>query len=233
MQGSPMNSKTIFVLFLITASVLYPQTNHIEALKKGGWSGGLAGWLGWEKFDITDNLPNSTSSSNVDGFNFVFSSRNGSIVETDAVFGFDFQWRQKNRTISPIIHSNANISEELNQKLWFLGLWARYYVPAGGEFAIFFEGSAGYASLTEEYYIINTTLEYLPKNFEASANGFAYNAGAGISIFVSSQVAFEVTGRWEGGNLSGKRDYWYYEDNDLDVKIGNWYILFGFQIFLR
>jgi len=219
-------------MIILLSMSIYPQINREEALKQGGWSGGLAGWLGWEKFDISDNLPDSTKSSNVDGFNFVFSSRNGSIVETNAVFGFDFQWRQKDRTTSPGITPNANISEELNQKVWFLGLWARYYIPAGGEFAIFFEGSAGYASFTEEY-IINTTLEYLPENFKASANGFAYNAGAGISLFISSQVAFEVTGRWEGGKLSGKRDYWYFEDNDLDVKIGNWYLLFGFQVFLR
>jgi len=227
-----VKTKIVLSMIILLSMSIYPQINREEALKKGGWSGGLAGWVGWEKFDITDNLPNSTKSSNIDGFNFVFSSRNGSIVETDAVFGFDFQWREKNRTTTPGINSNANISEELNQKVWFLGLWARYYVPAGGEFAIFFEGSAGYASLTEEY-IINTTLEYLPENFEASANGFAYNAGAGISLFVSTHVSFEVTGRWEGGKLSGKRDYWYFEDNDLDVKIGNLYLLFGFQIFLR
>lgn len=217
---------------LLTVTIIYPQRNQIEALKKGGWSGGLAGWLGWEKFDITDNLPDSAKSSNIDGFNFVFSSRNGSIVENNAVFGFDFQWREKNRTISPGINMNADISEEFNQKVWFLGLLVRYFVPAGGEFAIFFEGSAGYASLTEEY-IINTTLEYLPENFKASANGFAYNAGAGISLFVSPHVAFEVTGRWEGGKLSGTKDYWYFEDNDIDVKINNWYVLFGFQIFLK
>jgi hypothetical protein len=46
-------------------------------------------------------------------------------------------------------------------------------------------------------------------------------AGAGISLFVSSQVAFEVTGRWEGGKLSGTKDYWYFEANDLDVKLEN------------
>jgi len=74
-------------MIILLSMSIYPQINREEALKQGGWSGGLAGWLGWENYDVSEN--NST----VDGYNFIFSSRNGSIVETNGVFGFDFQWR--------------------------------------------------------------------------------------------------------------------------------------------
>ena len=75
---------------------IYPQLNREEALKKGGWTGGIAGWLGWENYDVSEY------DSKVDGYNFIFSSRNGSIVETNGVFGFDFQWRERHRTTKRI-----------------------------------------------------------------------------------------------------------------------------------
>jgi len=149
-------------------------------LKKGGWTGGMAGWVGWENYDVSEN--NST----VDGYNFIFSSRNGSIVETNAVFGFDFQWREKHRTIK---ESNPDkLSETVKDKVWFIGLWARYYIPFGGNFAMFLEGSGGYAVFTKEYEIV--TDEYTSGS-ETFANGFAYNGGIGVSHFVSQNAAFE------------------------------------------
>ena len=210
---------------------MYSQQNSEEALKKGGWSGGLAGWLGWENFDLTENSGVVTKKSKVDGFNFIFSSRNGSIVETNGVFGFDFQWRERNRTTTPDPNPN-NTSESLNEKIWFLGLWARYYIPFGGNFALFFEGSGGYASFSLKNETI-TTLEYFYENNDAYANGFAYNAGIGISHFVSQNAAFELTGRYEGGSLNGENENNNGDKNDLNVKLKNIFILFGFQIYLR
>lgn len=209
-----MYIKKIFLLIFLFASIIYSQQNREVALTKGGWSGGLAGWLGWENYDVSEN--NST----VDGYNFIFSSRNGSIVETNGVFGFDFQWREKHRTIK---ESNpAKLSETVKDKVWFLGLWARYYIPWGGNFAMFLEGSGGYAVFSKENEII--TDEHTSES-ETFANGFAYNAGIGISHFVSQNAAFELTGRWEGGSLNG--------DEDLNITLGNIFILFGFQIYLR
>ncbi|MCW8804428.1 MAG: hypothetical protein OQK57_08530, partial [Ignavibacteriaceae bacterium] len=85
-----MNIKNILIIIILLSLPIYPQLNREEALKKGGWSGGIAGWLGWENFDLSQNLGDVTQKSKVDGFNFIFSSRNGSIVETNGVFGFDF-----------------------------------------------------------------------------------------------------------------------------------------------
>jgi hypothetical protein len=205
----------IFILFSI---VLNAQQNLEIALKKGGWTGGLAGWLGWENFKTSENNTNSK----IDGYNFTFSSRNGSFVENFGVFGFDFEWTQKDRTTTPDPNSN-NQSEKLNEKIWFLGLWARYYMPLEGELALFIEGSAGYAVFNQE----QNKIGYGEADYSTgrSANGFAYNAGAGFSLFVSPNAAFEITGRWEGGSLNG--------DEDLNIKLGNISILFGIQIYLR
>ena len=68
---------------------------------------------------------------------------------------------------------------------------------------------------------------------ESFANGFAYNAGIGESNFVSPNVAFEITGRWEGGSLNGDKENYDATKSDLNLKLGNIFILFGFQIFLR
>ena len=214
--------KNILFIIFILSKLVYPQLNREEALKKGGWTGGMAGWVGWENYDVSEN--NST----VDGYNFIFSSRNGSIVETNGVFGFDFQWREKHRTIK---ESNpAKLSETVKDKVWFIGLWARYYIPWGGNFAMFLEGSGGYAVFSKEYEIVAD--EYTSGS-ETFANGFAYNGGIGISHFVSQNAAFELTGRYEGGSLNGDNENYAGVKNDLNVKLKNIFILFGFQIYLR
>jgi len=220
----------LFVLILFSVS-LYPQANMEQALKKGGWTGGLAGWVGWENYKVTEKVNDVNQESKIDGYNFIISSRNGSLVENYGVFGFDFQWRQRDRTTKPDPNPN-NISETLNEKEWFIGLWARYYLPLEGEFALFIEGSAGYAVYSEDFEVINTS-EVLESNYNASANGFACNAGVGFSLFVSPNAAFEITGRWEGGSLSGSRDFKSAGSNELSVDRGNIFILFGFQVYLR
>lgn len=223
--------KIILYLLFFISTLIYPQINREDALRKGGWCGGLAGWLGWDNFDVSETYGDVIQNSKIDGFDFIFSSRNGSIVETNGIFGFDFQWREKNRTTKPEPNP-LNLSETVKDKVWFLGLWARYYIPWGGNFAMFLEGSGGYAVYTQvnESY---TTEESSLKKTESFANGFAYNAGLGISHFVSPNVSFEITGRWEGGSLNGETEYPYGSKNDLNVKLGNIFILFGFQIFLR
>jgi opacity protein-like surface antigen len=226
-----MNIKKIFLLVLILSFIIYPQQNREQALKKGGWSGGLAGWLGWENYDFSENLDDANNKVKVDGFNFIFSSRNGSIVEDNSLFGFDFQWRERNRTNTPDPNPN-NTSESVNEKVWFLGLWARYYIPFGGNFAMYFEGSGGYSSFSQKDETI-TDLEYAYYNNDAYANGFAYNAGIGISHFVSQHAAFELTGRYEGGSLNGENTNYNGAKNELNVKIKNIFLLFGFQIYLR
>jgi len=128
------------VLILILNSVsIHSQQNREQALMKGGWTGGLAGWVGWENFKISEKIGDVNNDSKIDGYNFIFSSRNGSLVENNGVFGFDFQWRQRDRTTKPDPNPD-NSGESLNEKEWFIGLWARYYIPMAGELAMFFEG---------------------------------------------------------------------------------------------
>jgi opacity protein-like surface antigen len=224
------NKLLIFLIFLFTTSI-FPQQNMNQALKKGGWTGGLAGWVGWENFNVSETNGDLISNSKVDGYNFIFSSRNGSLVENNGVFGFDFQWRQKDRTVTPDPNP-SNISEINDESIWFLGLWARYYIPLEGEFAMFIEGSGGYASFSQKYDFA-TTEEPDLDNSNSSANGFAYNAGVGFSLFVSPNAAFEITGRWEGGTLSGNTEYTSGSSSDLEVKLSNIFILFGFQVYLQ
>jgi len=217
----------LFLIITITAAT-YSQPNMVQALQKGGWTGGLAGWVGWENYKTDVNLGDRSEVAKVDGFNFIFSSRNGSIVETNGVFGFDFQWREKTRTTKP----DPNPEEYEKERVWFLGLWARYYFRLGGNFAFFIEGSGGYAVFNQVNEIV-TTEEQSAIKVESSANGFAYNGGVGLSHFISSNAAFEITGRWEGGSLNGDKIYPSGSKNDFNIKLGNFFILFGFQIYLR
>ena len=226
-----MITKYLLLIIIAISVSVYPQQNHEKALSKGGWTGGLAGWIGWENFKISEKVGDVNSNSKVDGYNFIFSSRNGSLVENNGVFGFDFQWRQRDRTTKPDPNPN-NGSESINEKEWFLGLWARYYIPLEGELAMFIEGSGGYAVYSQDYENINSN-NIDSSNYKASANGFAYNAGVGFTLFVSPNAAFEITGRWEGGSLNGDREYQYDGTNELNVKLSNIYILFGFQVYLR
>lgn len=220
----------MFFLAILPFAEAYTQQNLEQALNKGGWTGGLAGWIGWEDFNAAENLGDSSSQANVDGFNFIFNSRNGSIVETNGVFGFDFQWREKSRTTKPEPNP-FNESEHIEDKVWFLGLWARYYIPWGGNFAMFLEGSGGYAVYSQKIENIST-LEYVKPNPESFANGFAYNLGIGFAHFISPNAAFEITGRWEGGSLNGEKKE-SGSTKELNVKLGNIFLLFGFQVYLR
>ncbi|MBT8378460.1 MAG: outer membrane beta-barrel protein [Ignavibacteria bacterium] len=219
---------SFLILSIISTTVIYSQPNLDIALQKGGWTGGLAGWVGWENFKTDVNVGENSNINKVDGFNFIFSSRNGSIVETNGVFGFDFQWREKSRTTKPDPNP-SNLSEYEKERVWFLGLWARYYFRIGGNFAFFIEGSGGYAVFNRVTESV-TTLEQSTIKLESSANGFAYNGGIGFSHFISPNAAFEVTGRYEGGSLNGDRKS--PEKNDLNIKLGNIFILFGFQVYL-
>jgi hypothetical protein len=224
--------KNIILFFLILPTFfIYPQRNLEEALRKGGWTGGISGWVGWENYKTTTNIDDQSSNAKINGFNFIFSSRNGSIVEKNGVFGFDFQWREKTSTTKPDPNPD-NTSVYKRDKEWFIGLWARYYIPMAGNFAMFLEGSGGYAVYNQ----VNETqsdLEYSTGKVEGYANGFAYNAGIGFSNFISPNAAFEITGRWEGGSLNGTMENSSVSSGDLNVKPRNIFILFGFQVFLR
>ena len=59
--------KVIFLVLILLLTInIYPQTNREQALAKGGWSGGLAGWVGWENYDVSESLEGISSKSKVD-----------------------------------------------------------------------------------------------------------------------------------------------------------------------
>ena len=102
-------------------------------------------------------------------------------------------------------------------------------MPLVGNFAMFIEGSGGYAVFDKERRYDDLNLQ----TSESFANGFAYNAGIGFSNFVTPDIAFEITGRYEGGSLNGETQDESAVKNDLNIKLKNIFILFGFQVYLR
>lgn len=214
------------VTILIILTVNLSAQNSYKALTKGGWTGSLAGSMGWDNFK-TDR---EGTINKIDGFNFIFSSRNGRIVEQNAAFGFDFQWRQNSVTTKPDPNP-TNRTEFTRERVWFLGLWARYYFVTGN-FAFFPEGSAGYASYNSaEEFEDDAALTQFKS--EGSASGFAYNLGFGVAHFVSPNISFDLTARWEGGSLNGDVEDANGNKTDLKVTLGNIYLLLGFQIYLK
>ncbi len=199
------------ILLFVTQT--YSQETIIP-LTQGGWVGGLSGNVGWDDYSSSGN---GYATKN-DGFGFSISSRNGQFVINNLSVGFDIQWNENELTT---ISEYSDNSFERN-KLGFIGLWSRYYIPfIGTGWAIFSEVSLGYTNykfLTEKILISSTQIE-------SSAGGFAYNLGLGATIFVSNNIAFETTLRYQGGKLTG--------DDSLEIKLSNKDILFGIMIYLK
>ncbi|VAX26343.1 hypothetical protein MNBD_IGNAVI01-2510 [hydrothermal vent metagenome] len=218
----------IATVFLVATSLINAQGTIIP-LMQNGWVGGLSGNLGWDNYTINASSSNFGIDSKVTGFNFTISSRNGRFVEDNSVIGFDLQWKQSNSTATPQNHLGSE--PYTKERLGFIGLWMRYYVPfIGTGWAIFPEASFGYGnfkSITDEL-----SLE-AGRREEASADGFVYNVGLGATIFVSNNIAFEATGRYQGGKLKG--DYVFDEEvsDNLEIKLSNIDVLFGIMIYMR
>ncbi len=141
----------------------------------------------------------------------------------DLSVGFDFQWKEKN-----LAFQNKRTEFERHG---FIGFWMRYYVPFfGTALAMYPEASVGYGnykSETRHWDIHNMT----------TADGFAYNVGLGITQFISNPIAFEITGRYQGGTLSGtglnSDGYSYESKSNIEIELSNIDILFGIMIYLK
>lgn len=220
-----MNFKTITIIqtvilgiFLLNIGVNAQGT--IIPLMKDGWVGGLSGSLGWDNYNINAGDENIVVDSEAKGFGFIISSRNGRFVEDNAVMGFDLQWEENHLT---------TLSQNNEKRLGFIGLWIRYYVPFVG-WAAYSETSVGYGNYKS---IEEKELYSGFSKHNAFADGFVYNVGLGATIFVSNNVAFEATGRYQGGKLKGEYEYAYESFNNLEIKLSNLDILFGIMVYLR
>lgn len=225
--------KIIFSMFVLTATINAQGT--IIPLMQDGWVGGLSGNLGWDNYTINAGNENVTVDSEAKGFGFIISSRNGRFVEDNAVLGFDLQWEQNSLTTTP---QNMSGRESYTKKrLGFIGLWMRYYIPfIGSGWAIYPEVSLGYGN----YKSIGSGYEpplfsSLSYNGEtnAVADGFVYNVGFGATMFVSNNVAFEATGRYQGGTLKGNYEVFDESLDNLEIKLSNIDVLFGIMIYMR
>ncbi len=224
----PLN-KIITIFFVIANSLIYAQGTIIP-LMQDSWVGGLSGNLGWDNYSINASNSNYGVDSKVKGFSFTISSRNGKFVEDNAVIGFDLQWEDGNLTTTP---QNISGSESYTKKrLGFVGLWMRYYIPfIGSGWAIFPEASVGYGnykSVNEE-----TVNNNLVTKSNALADGFVYNVGLGATIFVSNNIAFEATGRYQGGKLKGDYEFTGQTLDNLEIRLSNIDVLFGIMIYMR
>lgn len=227
--------KIIYSLFLLTAAINAQGT--IIPLTQDGWVGGLSGNLGWDNYSV-----NATGSGNLDvdsrveGFSFTISSRNGKFVEDNAVLGFDFQWEENSITLTP--ESIDGITDNNKKRLGFIGLWARYYIPfIGTGWAIYPEVSVGYGN----YKSVNkncpppislSSMMYISETI-ATADGFVYNVGLGATMFVSNNIAFEATVRYQGGTLKGNYEIYSASLDNLEIKLSNIDVLFGIMVYLR
>jgi len=219
----------ITMVLFIMSSLINAQSTIIP-LMQDGWVGGLSGNLGWDNYQVNASNSNFGVDSKTTGFNFTISSRNGRFVEDNAVIGFDLQWTDGNSTTTP--QNISGSKSYTKERLGFIGLWMRYYIPfIGTGWAIYPEASAGYGNfkrINEE--TVNNNL--ITKN-NATADGFVYNVGFGATIFVSNNIAFEATGRYQGGKLKGDYNLITETTDNLEIKLSNIDVLFGIMIYMR
>lgn len=210
----PFLKRICFLSILLFAIQTYGQETIIP-LTEGGWVGGLSGNVSWDDYRV--------NGSQADGFNFSVSSRNGRFVMNNLSVGFDLQWSENELTVvSEIIDKDYE-----KNRLGFIGLWSRYYIPfIGTGWAIFPEASLGYGNYYSETELRSSVLDLIhPSGMKISADGFVYNLGLGAAMFVSNNVAFETTVRYQGGKLTG--------DDNLEIELSNIDILFGIMIYLK
>lgn len=223
----------VFLSLILCYNSLYAQGTIIP-LKQEGWVGGLSGFVGWDNYSAKASNTHRNIDSDTEGFGFVISSRNGRFVQDNLAFGFDFLWEEKHLTTTRYDLEPLDIyPTEVYRKdrLGFIGFWLRYYIPfIGTGWAIYPEASVGYGAFktTEEPTPFPGTGEVTRK-----ADGLVYNLGFGGTIFVSNNVAFETTVRYQGGNLTGEYEIDSEKLDNLEVKLSNVDILFGIMVYLR
>lgn len=227
MKFSPILKRICYFTFFIFATLASGQET-ILPLTTGGWVGGLSGNVGWDNYNSSASNTVDNYDSKTEGFGFTISSRNGQFVMNNLSVGFDFQWNEHDLNTKYSDGSEDNKTDRLG----FFGLWSRYYIPfIGTGWAIFPEVSLGYGNFKSINDPINTQTDLQKK--EISADGFAYNLGFGATMFVSNNVAFETTLRYQGGTLKGDLNDEGKQYDNLEIELSNIDIIFGIMIYLR
>lgn len=223
----PFLKRICFFSILLFATQTYGQETIIP-LTEGGWVGGLSGNVSWNAYNSSASNTANNYDSKSDGFGFSVSSRNGHFVINNLSVGFDLQWSENELTTKHI-----DGSEDYNKnRLGFFGLWSRYYISfMGTGWAIFPEISLGYGNFKSIMDPIN--YQTVVQKNETSADGFVYNLGFGATMFVSNNVAFEITLRYQGGTLKGDLDDKGEQFDNLEIELSNIDILFGIMIYLK
>lgn len=235
----PKSFFSFLTLFMVVSVSTYAQGTIIPLMQEG-WVGGLSGFIGWDNYTTQADNGNIYMDLKSKGFNFIISSRNGRFVEDNLAFGFDLQWEEKSLSTEPTGSQSdgSTIPFGLDKyskiRLGFLGLWVRYYIPfIGTGWAVFPEASAGYGNYKSESQFTEATGGTMISNTDASADGFVYHIGFGGTIFVSNNVAFEATVRYQGGKLTGNYEIRSQNLDNLEVKLSNIDVLFGIMVYLR
>ncbi len=230
--------RIIFSIFLL--AIIINAQGTIIPLMQDGWVGGLSGNLGWDNYTTKADNGSTFIDLESNGFGFIISSRNGRFVEDNVVFGFDLQWEEKNLTTIPVNSQSDGsslpfgIDTYSKTRLGFIGFWFRYYIPfIGTGWAVFPEVSAGYGNYRSRNEFSESVGSSPISNMSGSADGFVYHVGFGGTIFVSNNVAFEATARYQGGNLTGNYEIRSQKLDNLEIKLSNVDVLFGIMVYLR
>lgn len=212
----------LFSILLFAANIYSQET--IIPLVEGGWVGGLSGNISWDNFESSAYSNDENYNATSDGFGFSLSSRNGRFIQNNLSMGFDIQWSQNELTTT----LDDGLKDSEKTKFGFIGLWSRYYIPfIGTGWAVFSEASLGYGiSHTNRANEIYKLKDY-------SADGFVYNIGIGSTMFVSNNIAFEITGRYQGGKLTGDINTQNFYSDNLEIELSNIDILFGIMIYIK
>ncbi|MDX9790233.1 MAG: outer membrane beta-barrel protein [Candidatus Kapaibacterium sp.] len=226
---------TKYLLFLIIAATLTAQSqnpdDYFNPFRAETWVFGISGSLSFDNFHTSYNR-DEYPQLKINSTDFTINTRNGRMVSKYIAVGVDFQWDINNSTTSPDGSEEILEVKEV-ETLGFIGVWGRYYVPLKKEdFAVFAEVSIGYSSYSDEQRVSDGLFT---SNNITDADGLGYNAGLGLSLFVTKHIAFELTGRFEAGELTGTTKTLENSQeliNDFKINKQRINLLLGIQIYL-
>ncbi|MDT3741406.1 MAG: hypothetical protein RO257_18110 [Candidatus Kapabacteria bacterium] len=226
--------KYLVPLFLFVFSTsLFSQVGNDEYFSPFSidtWIFGIAGNAAFDNNHADLNSTGLSNKSNISNTSYNINSRNGRMLFKNVAVGMDLQWSNNNQNIKP--DPNPTNAEQIDYEvLGFIGLWGRFYQPfANDKYALFGEFSIGYLSYHDESN--NKGNGQSIENHITDADGLGYNLGLGASLFATKHVAFELTARYELGELTGKTTTLTEEELDFKINQKRINLLLGIQVYL-